>query len=70
MIARVEQFLRRSAAAGAAKAAIVDADTRLSYAELDAAADRLAAGLAARGVKSGDRVVVLMDNIWEAALSI
>ncbi|MEP0698107.1 MAG: AMP-binding protein [Nitratireductor sp.] len=70
VIARVEQFLRRSAGARADKAAIVDADTRLSYAELDAAADRLAAGLAARGVKSGDRVVVLMDNIWEAPLSI
>lgn len=70
VIARVEQFLRRSAAAGADKVAIVDADTRLGYGELDAGADRLAAGLAAHGVKSGDRVVVLMDNIWEAALSI
>jgi len=35
---------------------------RLSYAELDEAAGRLAAGLAAHGLQRGDRVVMFIDN--------
>jgi long-chain acyl-CoA synthetase len=67
---RVEQFLIRSAAAHPAKTALVAGDKRLSYAELDALSSRLAASLAAGGVRRDDRVLVFMDNCWEAAVSI
>ncbi|OLL19499.1 AMP-binding protein [Rhodococcus sp. M8-50] len=48
---------------------------RWSYAEFAAAVDRLAAGLQARGIAPGDRVVLLMDNCpdflvgWAAIVS-
>ena len=42
----------------------------MSYADLDTASDRLAASLAAAGIVRGDRVLVFMDNCWEAAVSI
>lgn len=42
--------------------AIVDGAVRRTYAELDAAAAAVAAGLAARGVLRGDRVALLLDN--------
>ncbi len=41
---------------------IVDADVSLSYADIAAAAARLAAELVARGVKPGDRVAIAMRN--------
>jgi long-chain acyl-CoA synthetase len=67
---RVEEFLRRSAAAAPGKAALVAGGNRLSYAELDDWSDRLAGALVARGLSRGDRVLVFMENIWEAATSI
>ena len=39
--------------------AIVFGDQRLSYAELDDAANRIANGLRAAGIQKGDRVVVM-----------
>ncbi|MGX2997535.1 amino acid adenylation domain-containing protein [Streptomyces sp. JNUCC 64] len=42
--------------------AVVDGERRLSYAELDAAAARLAARLTADGVRRGDRVAVLLER--------
>jgi acyl-CoA synthetase (AMP-forming)/AMP-acid ligase II len=43
--------------------AFVDPDgSRLSYAELDARSDRVAAGLASRGVGAGDRVVLRLPS--------
>lgn len=47
------------------KVAVVAGDRRLTYAELDTAADRLAAGLAARGIGDRDRVVVQLPNSVE-----
>ncbi len=42
--------------------ALVCADQRLTYRELDAEVGRVAAGLAARGVGKGDRVALLLGN--------
>ncbi len=67
---RVEHFVINSARAHGAKIALVSGGKRLAYAELDALSSRLAAALAANGVKRGDRVLVFMDNCWEAAVSI
>ncbi|MBU8860479.1 MULTISPECIES: AMP-binding protein [unclassified Micromonospora] len=44
------------------RTAVVDADGRMSYAELDAAADRFAAGLHRLGLRAEDRVVVQLPN--------
>lgn len=67
---RVERFLTDSAQAFADKTALITADRRLTYAELNRLTDALAASLAAQGVKRSDRVLVFMDNCWEAAVSI
>src|SRR5262245_51847607 len=67
---RVEQFVRDSAARFPGKAALIAGDKRLTYSELDAASDRVAAALSARGLKRGDRVIVFMDNCWEAVVGI
>lgn len=50
-----------------AHAAIIFGDDVQSWAELDAVSDALARGLAARGVRKGDRVGVLMRNRPELA---
>ena len=44
------------------KVALVCADRRLTFAELDARADRLANALAGRGIGRGDRVAIAMAN--------
>uniref|UniRef100_A0AAU2W1B5 (2,3-dihydroxybenzoyl)adenylate synthase n=1 Tax=Streptomyces sp. NBC_00008 TaxID=2903610 RepID=A0AAU2W1B5_9ACTN len=60
-------MLRERAEAHPDRIAVVDpvAGTRWSYAELDRRADRLAAGLLARNITKGDRVVVQLPNIAE-----
>jgi fatty-acyl-CoA synthase len=55
-------LLRRTAKRFPKKTAIICGDTRWSYAEFDAVSDRLAAGLAARGVGKGARVAILSRN--------
>ncbi|HMO28124.1 class I adenylate-forming enzyme family protein [Enterovirga sp.] len=67
---RVEQFVVASARAHGAKTALVAGGRRLTYAELDDLSSRLAAALAANGVRRDDRVLVFMDNCVEAAVSI
>lgn len=47
------------------RAALISPTARWSFADLDARADRLAAGLHARGVRPGDRVVVQSPNVPE-----
>lgn len=54
--------LRRWAARSGDRVAIVDGAVRSTYRQLDARADRLAAGLWARGLRPGDRVVVQLPN--------
>lgn len=67
---RVEEFLRQSAARLPAKTGLVEGTTRLDYAELDRLSTALAGGLAHAGVGRGDRVLVFLDNCWEAAVAI
>lgn len=54
--------LRASAARDPGKVAVVAPGRRLSYGELDAAADRVARGLAALGIERGDRVALFLPN--------
>ena len=67
---RVEQSLRDSAKRNADKAALVAGNRRLTFGELDGLSDRLARTLVAHGVQRGDRVIVFMDNCWEAVVGI
>lgn len=67
---RIEQFLIGNAALRGGKTALVTERRRLRYDELDDLSSRLASRLAAAGVARGDRVLVFMDNCWEAAVAI
>jgi amino acid adenylation domain-containing protein len=66
----VQNFLHNSAARLPDKVALVCDGQRLTYAEIDAMADRLANALIAGGVKRGDRVGVFLNNSVEAVVSI
>ena len=55
-------FLEGSAQAYPDRTCTVFKGAKLSYREMDQLTDRLAAGLAARGVKKGDRVAIFMPN--------
>lgn len=65
----LHDYLAASARREPDKIALVCAGSRVTYAELDARAAALAAGLAARGVARGDRVVVFADNTVETVVS-
>lgn len=67
---RVEDFLRRSTAADGKKIALVADGHRMSFADVDAVSDRLAAAMARRGIRRRDRVVVFMDNCWQAVVAL
>ena len=54
--------LRQWALAQPARTALVAGTHRLSYADLDALADRLAAGFSVRGIASGDNVMLQLPN--------
>lgn len=55
-------LLRRSAARTPGKTAVICGDVSWTYAEFNAIVDRLAAGLAARGIGKGERVAILARN--------
>jgi 2,3-dihydroxybenzoate-AMP ligase len=59
------QLLRDRAAEHPDAVAVIGGETRLTYAELLAEAERIAAGFLALGLKSGERVVVQLPNIAE-----
>jgi 2,3-dihydroxybenzoate-AMP ligase len=59
------QMLRERAAACPDRTAVIGGLTRWTYAELDARADRVAAGLVASGLRAGDRVIVQLPNVPE-----
>jgi fatty-acyl-CoA synthase len=64
----VGDLLRRTALRYPDKLAVVSGERRFSYAEFDAAANRTANALAARGVTKGDRLALLSRNCWEYAV--
>jgi long-chain acyl-CoA synthetase len=58
-------MLREAARAHSEKPAVLSAAGALSYVELDAASDRFAAGLQARGLRPGDAVALQLPNVPE-----
>lgn len=67
---RIESYLRAHAQNTGEKTALVTGQVRLSYREFDAKAEALAQCLQAQTVQRGDRVVIFMDNCWQAAVSV
>ncbi len=70
MIMLVQDFLERSARRFPDRVALVCADTRLTYAEMDRAADQVAHMLQNLGVARGDRVALYLPNSVEAVIGI
>jgi amino acid adenylation domain-containing protein len=66
----VQDFLQQSAARLPDKVALVCGDQRLTYAEIDARANRLARALRACGVGRGDRVAIYLPNCVEAVIGV
>ena len=66
----LQEFLERSAERLPGKTALACGDIRLTFAEIDQAADRLAATMRECGVSYRDRVAVLADNSPETVISI
>jgi len=66
----VQEFLEKSARRLPEKVALVCDGQRLTYAEIDAQANRLANALRASGLKRGDRVVICLPNGCPLAVSI
>jgi fatty-acyl-CoA synthase len=56
---------RRTAGRTPDKLAIVDGETRLTFAELDAVVDRTAAALHSAGLAARDRLALLCHNSWQ-----
>jgi len=70
LVARARQHAlgdlpRRTAARYPDKVGLVDGDRRLTYRELDALVDAVAAALAERGLAKGDRLALLSRNCWQ-----
>src|ERR1700710_1617246 len=65
--ATIGACLARAAAEHPGREAVVSCEQglRLTYAELDAAVDRVASGLLVRGIESGDRVGLWAPNCLE-----
>ncbi len=68
--ATVNEMLSRSFAQSADQTAVVDGACRMSYAQLGVRAAALACELAERGVRSGDRVAVMLHNGVDAVVSV
>ena len=58
-------LLHRTALRVPDKTGLVDGEVRLTYGELDAVVDRVAAALAGAGVAKGDRLALLSRNCWQ-----
>lgn len=66
----LHEYLERNAARCPDKTALVFKDRRLTWAEVDALASRIASLLASLGVVRGDRVMIVLDNSVEAAAAL
>jgi mycobactin salicyl-AMP ligase len=66
----LDSILTRAAAQWPDRTAVIDAAQRYSFAELDRAANRFAAGVAARGIADGDRVLVQLPNSCRFAVAL
>ena len=64
----VGDLLRRTALRYPDKLAVVDGARRATFAEFDAAANRVANALSARGLAKGDRLALLSHNCWQYAV--
>ena len=64
----ISEMLHRTASRVPGKLAIVCGETRLTFAELEAAVSRTAAALAAEGLGKGDRLALLSHNCWQFAV--
>jgi len=62
-------ILRESAHSAADKPAALSAQGQLTYGQLDAASDRVAASLTARGIRPGDPVALQLPNIPQFLIS-
>lgn len=69
MNANIAEFLRASAHRHPDAACVVAGDTTYTWAEIDRAADALAAGLVQRGLHAGDRVALLLGNCVEFVIA-
>ncbi len=67
---RVEDFLKDTARRLPDKCALVADGVRMSYGELDAMSDRLAACFVQEGIEPGDRIAIFMGNRFEAVVAI
>ena len=66
----VQDFLHDSAARFPDKTALVCAEQRLTYADIDSMANRLANAMAAHGLRRGDRAIIYLNNSVEAVVGI
>ncbi len=67
---RVEDLLKDTARRLPDKCALVADGVRVSYGELDAMSDRLAAFFVQEGIEPGDRIAIFMGNRLEAVVAI
>ncbi len=65
----VDTILGEAAVKWPDKPAVIDAAGAYTYSELDELADRMAAGLAGRGIARGDRVLLQLPNSREFAVA-
>mgnify|MGYP003573624624 CR=1 FL=1 len=66
----VQDFLHNSATRLPDKIALVCNDQRLTYAQIEARANRLANALFEAGIKRGDRVAIYLNNSVEMVIAI
>lgn len=66
----VQEFLQNSARLSPDKTALVCDGQRLTYAQIEAMANRLAHVLIDQGIQRGDRVIIHLENTVEAVMSI
>jgi len=66
----VHHFLEHSAERLPDKVALICADQRLTYREINEAANRLASNLVHMGIQHQDRVVIFLDNSAESVIAL